>query len=60
MGLTNFLVTTSAASLPEMDVRIREYEHAVIYTHCHHLVQFRWPESNHNRIGITIYDLRIM
>ena len=60
MGFTNFLVTKFAASLPEMEMRIRKYEHAVIYTHCHHTVQFRWSKSNHNGIGITIYDLRIM
>jgi hypothetical protein len=60
MGFTNFLVTNSAASLPNLDMRTRTYENTVLYTHCHHLVQFGGPESDHDRIGIAVYDFRVV
>lgn len=60
MGLTNFLVTRSAASLPKMTMRIRTYEDAVLYTQCHDPIQLGWPEFNHDGVGVAVYDLCVM
>ena len=65
MGLTNFAVTRSAASLPKKNCQLLSWNCGFCswkkkHTQSHNLGKIIWPKPNHDGISITINNLSVM